>query len=326
MNLATDAGLPRACLERMYRSLYLVRRVEEEVARVYPTDKVKSPIHLSIGQEAVPVGLCEALQPRDVVFGTYRSHALYLAKGGDLRRMAAELYGKAAGCAKGKGGSMHLVDVGAGVMGCSAIVGAVLPNAAGYALGCRMRGLDTVAACTFGDGAVEEGAFHESLNFAALKKLPVLFVCENNFYSIHTPLRARQPRDNIHQRAAAYDIPSERVDGNDALAVREAALRAVASIRSGAGPYFLECRTYRWKEHVGPNDDFDKGYRSIEEARPWLERDPVKPLAALLAPDRRESLEAEVDASVKDAFAYAEASPFPDESELLSDLFKGESR
>jgi len=315
-------GVSAFDLERMYRSLYLIRRVEEEVARIYPTDKVKSPIHLSIGQEAVSVGVCEALRPEDMAFGTCRGHALYLAKGGDLRRMVAELYGKASGCAKGKGGSMHLVDVGAGMMGTSAIVGTLLPNAVGYALGCRMRGLDKVTACVFGDGAVEEGAFHESMNFASLRKLPVLFVCENNFYSIHSRLSARQPKDDIHLRARAYGVPSERVDGNDALAVRDASLKAVGEIRAGDGPRFIECRTYRWKEHVGPSEDFDKGYRTLEEARPWLERDPVKLAAGRMPEDRRKALESEAEAAIKDAFAFAESAPFPDGSELLTDLFR----
>src|SRR4051812_42245782 len=161
-------------LERIYRSLYRIRRVEEEVAAVYPTDKIKSPVHLSIGQEAASVGVCEALDRSDVVFGTYRSHALYLAKGGDLRKMIAELYGKATGCAKGKGGSMHLIDLEAGAMGASAVVGTTIPNAVGYAYAARLRGSKRIVVSFFGDGAVDEGVFHESMNFAALKKLPII--------------------------------------------------------------------------------------------------------------------------------------------------------
>src|SRR5688572_3655012 len=171
--------------KRFYRSLYRIRRVEEEIARVYPTDKITSPVHLSIGQEAISVAVCEALRTDDVVFGTYRSHACYLAKGGSLRGMIAELYGKATGVAKGKAGSMHLIDVAAGVMGASAVVASSISQAVGYALAIKMRREDRVVACFFGDGAVEEGTFHESLNFAALKRLPVLFVCENNAYAIH---------------------------------------------------------------------------------------------------------------------------------------------
>src|SRR5262250_1606851 len=189
--------------ERFYKSLYRVRRVEEEIAAIYSTDKIKSPVHLSIGQEAVAVGVCEALRPNDIVFGTYRSHAAYLAKGGDLNRMIAELYGKATGCAKGKGGSMHLIDVAAGVFGASAVVGTTIPHAVGYAYALRLRREDRVVLCVFGDGAVDEGVFYESLNFASLKRLPVLFACENNAYAIHTHQRLRQSVPDVCARVAA---------------------------------------------------------------------------------------------------------------------------
>ena len=173
--------------EDFYRSLYRIRRVEEEIAKIYPTDKIKSPVHLSIGQEGVAVGVCQALRPDDVVFGTYRGHALYLAKGGDLNQMIAELYGKITGCCKGKGGSMHLADVKHGFMGTSAVVGSTIPNAVGYAYGLKYQRQDRLVASFFGDGAVEEGVFHETLNFAALKRVPIIFICENNQYAIHSP-------------------------------------------------------------------------------------------------------------------------------------------
>src|SRR5262249_50909889 len=201
---ATWLARRRFMYERLYRSLYRIRRIEEEVARVYPTDKIKSPVHLSIGQEAVSVGVCAALEPRDVVFGTYRGHALYLAKGGDMRRLVAELFGKATGCARGKGGSMHLIDTEAGGMGTSAVVGTTIANAVGYAYALQYRRRDAVVASFFGDGATEEGAFAESLNFAALKRLPVLFVCENNRYAIHTHQDRRQGLPDICRRARAY--------------------------------------------------------------------------------------------------------------------------
>src|SRR5262249_4242479 len=177
--------------ERLYKALYRIRRVEEEVARVYPSDKIKSPVHLSIGQESVSVGICAALRPQDVVFGTYRGHALYLAKGGDLKKMVAELFGKATGCTHGKGGSMHLIDPEAGVMGTSAVVGTTIANAVGFAYAMRYRRDEAIVASFFGDGATEEGVFSESLNFAVLKRLPILFVCENNRYAIHTHQRRR---------------------------------------------------------------------------------------------------------------------------------------
>src|SRR5205807_3987273 len=228
---------------RLYRALLRIRRVEEEVARVYPTDRIKSPVHLSIGQEAVSVGVCEALRPDDVVFGTYRGHALYLAKGGDLRAMVAELYGKATGCTKGKGGSMHLIDPEAGVMGTSAVVGTTIANAAGYAYALKVRRSGAVAVSFFGDGATEEGVFAETLNFAVLKRLPVLFVCENNGYAIHTPQCRRQGTPAILERARAHGLPAERIEDNDVLRLYERSREVTARVRAGAGPWFLEVMT-----------------------------------------------------------------------------------
>jgi len=308
--------------EKIYRSLYRIRRIEEEVVRVYPTDKVKSPIHLSIGQEAVSVGVCEALRTDDIVFGTYRNHALYLAKGGDMKKMIAELYGKATGCAKGKGGSMHLVDVAVGVMGGSAVVGTTIPQAVGYAFALKLQRSDRVVVNFFGDGAVEEGAFHESLNFAALKKLPIIFVCENNFYAIHSRQEARQSPSDICTLARAYGMTAERLEGNDVLTIHESITKAVGDLRAGApGPRFFECMTYRWKEHVGPADDFQAGYRSYEEARPWVEGDQVKRIGEMIAPEVHARIEKEIEAEIAEAFAFAEASPFPEPSELFTDVF-----
>ena len=308
--------------ERLYRSLYRIRRVEEEVARRYPTDRIKSPVHLSIGQEAVSVGVCEALRPDDVVFGSYRGHALYLAKGGDLKAMVAELFGKAAGCSGGKGGSMHLIGPEAGVMGTSAVVGTTIPNAVGYAYALRHRREDAVVASFFGDGATEEGVFAESLNFAALKRLPVLFVCENNRYAIHTHQSRRQATPAICERARAHGVTAERVADNDVLELHRRAREAVARVRGGEGPWFFEVMTYRWQEHVGPGRDYHLGYRTEEEAAPWLAGDPVRRLGEALDPAARARGEAEVEGEVAAAFAFAEASPFPEPAELLSDVFK----
>jgi TPP-dependent pyruvate/acetoin dehydrogenase alpha subunit len=305
-----------------YRSLYRIRRVEEEVAKVYPSDKIKSPVHLSIGQEAVAVGVCEALRPTDVVFGTYRGHALYLAKGGDLKKMVAELYGKVTGCAKGKGGSMHLVDVAAGMMGTSAVVGTTIPHAVGYAYAMRLQRRDTVVASFFGDGAVDEGVFYESLNFAALKRLPILFICENNFYSIHAHQLTRQPSSNIVERARAFTILADRIEESDVQRIYDVVKAGAEEIRAGrSGPRFLECPVYRWKEHVGPNDDYDKGYRSLAEAEPWFAKDQLKRLAGLVDPPVRSRIEREVEAEIKEAFEFAERSPFPPNEELWTDVF-----
>jgi TPP-dependent pyruvate/acetoin dehydrogenase alpha subunit len=308
--------------ERIYRSLHRIRRVEEEIARAYPSDRIKSPVHLSIGQEAVSVGLCEALRPEDVAFGSYRSHALYLAKGGDLPRMIAELYGKVTGCARGKGGSMHLVDVAAGVLGTSAVVGTTIANAVGYALALRVRREPRVVLSVFGDGAVDEGVFYESLNFAALRRLPVLFACENNGYAIHTRQRERQSHPDACARATALGIPAERIDDMDVLRIAARARDLVGRLRAGGGPFFLECATYRWKEHVGPGEDWHLGYRAPAEAEPWVASDQVARMAALVSPEARARIDAEVEAEIAAAFAFAEESPFPGADELHADVFR----
>jgi TPP-dependent pyruvate/acetoin dehydrogenase alpha subunit len=307
---------------RFYKALYRIRRVEEEIAAVYPSDKIKSPVHLSIGQEAVSVGVCEALRPDDVVFGSYRSHALYLAKGGNLRRMIAELYGKADGCAKGKGGSMHLIDTRARVMGASAVVGTTIPQAVGFAYAVKLQRKDSVVASFFGDGAVDEGVFYESLNFAALKALPIIFVCENNRYAIHTHQSKRQKLDNICERARAQGMPAEQIPNNDVQRIYERISQSVGRLRAGSpGPFFFECLTYRLKEHVGPNDDFQLGYRPREEAEVWLRTDPIEQLRAHFDPVERRGIEAEVEAEIQDAFQFAEQSPWPAAAELYTDVY-----
>jgi TPP-dependent pyruvate/acetoin dehydrogenase alpha subunit len=309
---------------RFYRALYRIRRVEEEIAAVYPSDKIKSPVHLSIGQEAVSVGVCEALRADDVVFGSYRSHALYLAKGGNLRQMIAELYGKADGCAKGKGGSMHLIDTRARVMGASAVVGTTIPQAVGFAYAVKLQRKDSVVASFFGDGAVDEGVFYESLNFAALKALPIVFVCENNRYAIHTHQSKRQKLDNICERARGQGMPAEQIPNNDVQRIYECISESVGQLRAGSsGPFFFECLTYRLKEHVGPSDDFQLGYRTREEADVWLRTDPIEQLGAHLDAADRRRIETEVESEIKDAFAFAEQSPWPEASELYTDVYDG---
>ena len=296
--------------EEFYRSLYRIRRVEEEIVKVYPSDKIRSPVHLSIGQEAVSVGVCEALKQEDIVFGSYRCHAMYLAKGGDLNQMIAELYGKATGCSKGKGGSMHLVDIEHGIMGASAVVGTTIPEAIGYAYGLKVQKSNAVVVIFLGDGASEEGVFYESLNFAALKSLPIIFVCENNLYAIYTHQKYRQKNTEIYQRVRTFGLPAERVE-DDIFQIHEQVSSAVDAIRSGTpGPFFFECMTYRWKEHVGPNEDFVFGHRTLEEAQPWMDRDQVEKVGALLDTGDRLRIENEVQSEVDEAFEYAEKEHF----------------
>lgn len=308
---------------KFYTSLLRIRRVEEEIARIYPTDKIKSPVHLSIGQEAISVGVCEALSSQDVVFGTYRGHALYLGKGGNLNKMIAELYGKITGSNLGKGGSMHLIDVKAGVMGQSAIVGTTIPQAVGYAYALKYLKSKKVVVSFFGDGAVEEGVFHESLNFAALKKLPIIFICENNYYAIHTHQTKRQSNLNIWERAASYKIPSERIENNDIFQIYDRVNQAVESLRQDKdGPFFFECMTYRWKEHVGPGEDFHLGYRTEKEREPWIRNDQLRKLANLLDTRTRKEIEAQIEREIKAAFEFAEISPFPHNLKLFTEVFK----
>jgi len=316
----TDSKL----METFYTSLYRIRRVEEEIARIYPTDKIKSPVHLSIGQEAISVGVCEALRNEDVVFGTYRGHAMYLAKGGDLRKMIAELYGKVTGCARGKGGSMHLIDREKGVMGTSAIVGTTIPLSVGYAYALQYNKSRSIVVSFFGDGAVDEGAFHESLNFAALKKLPVLFVCENNTYAIHSHHLNRHHSDNICERAKSYGLPVvERVENSNVGTIYELTSKYAEMMRNGDfGPVFLECVTCRWKEHVGPGDDFALGYRSADEIGVWKGKDQLKVLGECLKPFHKNAIEKKIEREIDEAFKFAEESPFPVSNELYECLFK----
>ena len=307
---------------KAYELLYRARRADEVLAEIVKEGRIPLPIHLSIGQEAVSVGACLALKKDDVVFGTYRGHALYIAKGGNLKKMFAELYGKATGCAKGKGGSMHLIDIRAGVMGMSAIVGTGIPNATGYALGMQYQKKKKVVVNFFGDGATEEGAFHESLNFAALKKLPIIYICENNRYAISTHQSVRQPELNIAGRARSYGIKSKVIRGNSTLAIYQEIKKAREEIlKRGSGPIFFECLTCRWRQHLGPNDDFGPGGRDIKEVEPWIKNDELLRVGHLLSRKAKKNIETKVEAEIKDAILFAEKSRYPAPKDLWADVF-----
>lgn len=301
-----------------------IRLVEEALADEYPKQEMKCPVHLYIGQEAVAAGVSECLEPNDWVISTHRSHGHYLAKMGALRPFFAELYGREGGSSRGKGGSMHLLDIEQGYLGSSAIVGGNIPMVAGLALAFQYRGEKRVATAYFGDGAAEEGVLYETMNFAALKKLPVLFVCENNHFSVLTRLEQRQPLNNIFERARAFGVPAERVDGNDAAAVQAAAARACAAIRNGNGPYFLEATTYRWRTHCGPQWDQPSESRPAAELDGWKKKCPLERLESILREagigsaieDTRRIIKDEID----DAFAFAKASPPPSHASLSEGL------
>lgn len=310
----------KSTIARLYHAMLLIRRVEEYVAEIYPTDAIKSPVHLSIGQESVAVGICDALAADDVVSNTYRGHATYIAKSGDVRGIMAELYGKADGCAAGKAGSMHLVNVPAGVLGASAVVGTTIPIACGYGLVFKREKKNRVVVSIFGDGATEEGCFTESLNFAALHKLPVLFICENNGLAIHTSTHKRWATERLRERVATYGIPTAHVADGDVFAIRDTVAKCVADIRGGSGPQFIECNTYRWLEHVGPTDDHNQGYRDLKEYERWKANDQVARLEAMLGAEAA-SIKARVEAQLKDAIAFAESSPYPAAHALMEGVY-----
>ena len=318
---------PRALLRSLLLRMKRIRAVELAVEAEYPKDEMKTPVHLCIGQEAIPVGVCASLRPDDYVLSNHRGHGHYLAKGGDLKAMIAELYCRETGCSRAHGGSMHLIDTAAGLLGSSAIVGGGIPLAVGAALASQRLGQDRVAVVFFGDAASEEGAFYESMNCARLWKLPVVFVCENNLYSVCSHIDARQHTREIVLRARAFDIPAVRVDGADVLAVHKQAAVAVAHARQGQGPYFLECQTYRWRGHAGPGDPGAERYRKPGEAERWLKRCPIQILekrllaaGAVVAADIRE-METRIADEIRAAVQYAQASPLPGPEALERHLF-----
>ena len=313
-------------LTGLYRTMLLIRLTEERIAALIEAKEIKTPCHLCIGQEAIAAGVCGALDGQDSIWGGHRSHGHYLAKGGDLNGLLAEILGKTTGCSTGRGGSMHLIDTAVGVMGTVPLVGATIPLAAGAAWASKLRGDGRVAVAFFGDGATEEGHFHESLNLASLFRLPVLFVCENNFYSTHMPLAERRPKDNIVQSADLHGMPGVRVDGNDVMEVYESARAAVKRARDGQGPTLLECRTYRWRGHVGPAWDLDVGEQRRRELEEWLPKDPLPRLRRRIVEaggrlDEFDTMEQEVRADIEAAVRFARDSPTPDPSELLQHVY-----
>jgi pyruvate dehydrogenase E1 component alpha subunit len=302
----------------LYRQMVRIRAVEEEIASRYPQGEMRCPVHLSIGQEAVAVGVCTALRTSDQIVSTHRCHAHYLAKGGNLPAMIAEIYGRATGCCGGRGGSMHLFDDAAGVMCSLPIVGSSIPIAVGSALAAQMRGDDEVTVVLIGDAAIEEGAFHESANFAALRKLPVIFVCENNLYAVYTNIEQRQPPRPLTRLSEPFGMPSFHGDGNDVLAVKELTEQAVTRARSGDGPTFLVLDTYRWREHCGPAFDNHIGYRAEAEFLAWQKKCPINRLHGRLAdagaiePAIEAKMKDEIEREIAEAFSFTQESGFPD--------------
>jgi acetoin:2,6-dichlorophenolindophenol oxidoreductase subunit alpha len=315
-----------ATLLDIHRRMVRIRIFEETAGKLMEDGKIPGALHLYVGQEAVAAGIMVHLATTDWITSTHRGHGHLIAKGGEFGRMFAELYGKATGYCKGKGGSMHISNMDLGMLGANGIVGGGPPIAVGAAFSSRFRKTTEVAVSFFGDGASNEGAFHEAANMAALFKLPVLFVCENNGYGEYTPQAKHQAIVDVADRAAGYGMPGVIVDGMDAVAVYEAAGEAIARDRRGEGPTLLECKTYRYYDHVGVRG-MGLSYRTDDEVAYWKERDPIKRLEQALAKQGILSTEAakavhdEVAAQVAEGVQFAEASPLPDPAALLEDVY-----
>jgi pyruvate dehydrogenase E1 component alpha subunit len=310
----------------MYKTMLKIRLFETRVGELFAAGKLPGFIHLYIGEEAVATGVCAHLGKGDYITSTHRGHGHLIAKGGDLKLMMAELYGKKTGYCKGKGGSMHIADVDLGILGANGIVGGGPPIASGAALALQYQGTKGVVACFFGDGASNQGTFHEGLNMASIWKLPVVFVCENNYYGISLSQARHQTVADIADRAKAYDMPGVVVDGNDVMAVYETMTEAVKRAREGKGPSLIECKTYR---HRGHFEGDPMVYRPKEEFELWLKKDPIPRFEATLREMKlltdaqraefRKSLVAEVETAIK----FAEDSPWPEPAELLQDVYTG---
>ena len=295
----------------LYESVLRIRVVEECIAEIYHLREMQTPTHFCVGQEAIPAGVCAALNPKDILYAYYRSHGWYLAKGGRLQGMIDEFFGKETGCSHGMGGSMHLIDLEAGFQGTTAIVAGAMPHAVGAAFTQVYRRTGNIVVSSFGDGATEEGLFQESLMFAALRHLPIVFICENNRLATNTHIEDRQPPVPIYKRAASFGVAAEIVDGNDAVAVYQATVAAVAHARAGGGPSFIECTTYRVLEHCGQSTDYQLGHRSAEEAKPWLAKDPVARLEAHISKADQQRLREQYRTEMAATFDRARKAPFP---------------
>ncbi|MFA6034151.1 MAG: thiamine pyrophosphate-dependent dehydrogenase E1 component subunit alpha [Myxococcota bacterium] len=324
-------NLSKARLIRLYRSMVRIRECEESFVPPILDGSIRCPAHLYTGEEAVAAGVCANLKRTDAVFGTHRSHGHFLAMGGSMKALVAELYGKRSGCSRGRGGSMHITDPRVGFIGAAPIVAGTISLTTGAGLAFAASGGGRVAVCFFGDGATGEGALYESMNFAAVRRLPVLFVCENNYYSTHLPIRECRVKDTIAEMAVPIGMASASVDGNDVLEVLETARRAVEGCRAGEGPFFLECRTYRMRGHVGPDDNVQGTHTDIRpasEIEAWRERDPLKLFRDLLLKEK-DATAAELKKVKKDALKEvaeahraAIADRYPDPRELKRYVFK----
>lgn len=317
-------------LEYLYRTMLRIRLTEESLVEPILRGDVYTPCHLYSGEEAIATGVCAALSKDDYIFGNHRSHGHYLAKGGSLQAMMAEIYCREAGCSRGRGGSMHLIDPDVGMLGSAPIVAGTISLAVGAALAASIRKDGRVAVSFFGDGATGEGVLYESINFAALKKLPIIFACENNLYATHMPIRECRVNEPIYKVAESYGIECHVIDGNDVLQVFEISKQAVKACRNGNGPVFMELMTYRFRGHVGPDDNVQGSHTDIRpkaEIAAWLQKDPIHKLERYLLDHevmdaaKLEAVKQEVAADVREAQTFAMNSPSPKKEDLLTYVF-----
>jgi pyruvate dehydrogenase E1 component alpha subunit len=317
----------REILEQMLRKMLEIRFFEERVADLYARGAIPGVAHLYVGEEAVAVGACSALRKTDFIGSTHRGHGHLIAKGGDLKRMMAELFSKKTGYSQGRGGSMHIASLDVGILGAEGIVGSGISIAVGAALAAKIKQTDQVALSFFGDGASDHGFFHEGLNFASVLKAPVIFVCENNLYAIGVSRRQSRVIEDIADRATSYGMPGLVVDGNDVIAVYEAVEQAASRARQGNGPTLVECKTYRWRGHHEGDPGQGERYRTKEEIAQWKQKDPIKRFKEKLLEDKIltepeiQRVESEALNQVEEAVAYADQSPFPKPEEVLSGVF-----
>jgi pyruvate dehydrogenase E1 component alpha subunit len=315
-------------LKRLFYEMLRIRKVQLRIESLYHLDEMKTPIHMYIGQEAIAVGVCANLDKEDYISSNHRSHGHYLAKGGNLNRLIAELYCRETGCSKGRGGSMHLVDTSVGHMGSSSIVGGGIPLGTGLALAIQMKRQNRISVVFFSDGAADEGVLYESINFAILKRLPVVYIYENNQYSVCSHVTARQRAENIFHKTDPKDMFTKMVDGNSVLDVYRAAMEAVKKARKGLGPSFIECKTYRLRGHAGAGSDVNLGYRSSQEISLWADKCPVENFQRLLMENGEmtdadfERMEREIAEEIDEAFIFAQESPLPKGEEVERYLFR----
>jgi len=320
-------NLSRGQMLNLYRKMITIRLFEEKIIDLYARGFIPGLAHLYIGEEAVAAGVCANLRKDDYITSTHRGHGHVIAKGAELKYMMAELFGKKTGYCKGKGGSMHIADIDIGVLGANGIAGGGIPIAVGAALSSKMRKTDQVTVCFFGDGASNNGVFHEGLNFASVHHLPVVFVCENNLYGISVSQKQHQAIQDISIRAVAYNMPGISINGNDVCVVYEASSKSIQRARAGEGPTLIECKTYRWRGHHEGDPNQGKRYRTMDEVKEWMEKCPIKKLEGkmlgekILTKAKMNKIREEIKIEIEKAEEFANQSPFPDAKDIYEDVF-----